>query len=144
GDTVADGLAGSNATLTRVNEIFKTDLSIRLELVANNDQIIYTNKNTDPYGTTLNSETQITLNTVIGAANYDVGHLFHKDQDGGNAGYVASVCIGARKGSAYSSAITPQGDHYDIDFVSHELGHQFGANHTWSFESEGTLVQAEP
>src|SRR5690606_3366234 len=144
GGTVADALAGINATLTRVNEIFETDLGIRLELVANNDQIIYTNKNTDPYGINLNSETQNTLNTVIGAANYDVGHLFHKDQDGGNAGYVASVCIDARKGSAYSSAITPQGDHYDIDFVSHELGHQFGANHTWSFESEGTLVQAEP
>lgn len=144
GGTVADALAGINATITRVNEIFETDLGIRLELIADNDKIIYTNKNTDPYGINLNLETQNTLNSVIGAANYDVGHLFHKDQNGGNAGYVGSVCIDSQKASAYSSAVTPQGDHYDIDFVSHELGHQFGANHTWSFESEGTLVQAEP
>lgn len=144
GGTIADALAGINATITRVNEIFESDLGISLELVANNDQVIYTNKNTDPYGISLNAEAQNTFNTVIGAANYDVGHLFHKDQNGGDAGYIASVCIDSGKGSAYSSAITPQGDHFDIDFVAHELGHQFGANHTWSFESEGTLVQAEP
>lgn len=144
GGTVADALAGINATLTRVNEIFESDLGIRLELVPNNDQIIYTNKNTDPYGINLNSENQNILNTIIGAANYDVGHLFHKEFNGGDAGFIASVCVDAIKGSAYSSAVTPQGDHFDIDFVAHELGHQFGANHTWSFESEGTLVQAEP
>lgn len=54
------------------------------------------------------------------------------------------MCIDSRKGSAYSSALVPQGDIFDLDFVAHEMGHQFGANHTWSFESEGTLVQAEP
>ncbi|HUH46616.1 MAG TPA: zinc-dependent metalloprotease family protein, partial [Arenibacter sp.] len=144
GGTVADALAGINATITRVNEIFETDLGISLELIPDNDKVIYTNKNTDPYGINLIAETQNTLNTVIGVANYDVGHLFHKEFNGGNAGYVGSVCIDSQKGSAYSSAVTPQGDNFDIDFVSHELGHQFGANHTWSFESEGTLVQAEP
>ncbi|MEG3657832.1 zinc-dependent metalloprotease family protein [Arenibacter palladensis] len=144
GGTVPDALAAINATITRVNEIFETDLGISLEIVANTDEVIYTDKDTDPYGTNLNSEVQNTLNTVIGAENYDVGHLFQKDQNGGNAGFIASVCIDSRKGSAYSSALIPQGDIFDLDFVAHEMGHQFGANHTWSFESEGTLVQAEP
>ncbi|MCM4173598.1 T9SS C-terminal target domain-containing protein [Arenibacter sp. TNZ] len=144
GGTVPDALAAINATVTRINEIFETDLGISLEIVANTDLVIYTNKDTDPYGSNLNSEIQNTLTTVIGAENYDVGHLFQKDENGGNAGFIASVCIDSRKGSAYSSALTPQGDIFDLDFVAHEMGHQFGANHTWSFESEGTLVQAEP
>src|SRR5690606_11483810 len=113
-------------------------------IVANTDQVIYTNKNTDPYWINLNAEVQNTLTTVIGPVNYDVGHLFQNDENGGNAGFIASVCIDSRKGSGYSSALVPQGDAFDLDFVAHEMGHQFGANHTWSFESEGTLVQAEP
>ncbi|MCR9226752.1 MAG: M12 family metallo-peptidase [Flavobacteriaceae bacterium] len=147
GGSVADALAGINATLTRVNEVFETDLGVTLELIPNNDQIIFTNSNTDPYGSSLNSEVQSTITSIIGEANYDVGHLFHKvdeGEDNGNAGFIASVCVDNRKGSAFSSANNPQGDVYDLDYVAHELGHQFGANHTWSFESEGTGVQAEP
>lgn len=144
GGTVADALAGINATITRINEVFESDLGISFEIVDGTDQVIFTNKDTDPYGINLNSEVQNTLNSIIGPANYDLGQLFHKDKNGGNAGFIASVCVDSRKGSAYSSAITPQGDIFDMDFVAHELGHQFGANHTWSFESEGTLIQAEP
>ncbi len=147
GGTVADALAGINATLTRVNEVFETDLSVTLELIPNNDEIIFTNPNTDPYGNSLNSEVQSTITSRIGEGNYDVGHLFHKvgkGLDNGNAGFIASVCVDNRKGSAFSAANNPQGEVYDLDYVAHELGHQFGANHTWSFESEGTGVQAEP
>ncbi|MDF0717615.1 zinc-dependent metalloprotease family protein [Muricauda sp. 334s03] len=147
GGTVEDALAGINATITRVNEVFETDLGVRLELIANNDEIIFTNATTDPYDDSLNSEVQSTITSIIGEENYDVGHLFHQVNEGldnGNAGFIASVCVDNRKGSAFSSAFNPQGDVYDIDYVAHELGHQFGANHTWSFESEGTGVQAEP
>ncbi|SHJ56281.1 Por secretion system C-terminal sorting domain-containing protein [Arenibacter nanhaiticus] len=144
GGTVASALGAINATLTRVNEIFETDLGISLELVANTDQVIYTDENTDPYGTNLNTEVQNTLTNVIGAQNYDVGHLFHKNENGGNAGFIGSVCVDNRKGSAYSAALEPEGDMFDLEYVAHELGHQFGANHSWSFESEGTLVQTEP
>ena len=76
--------------------------------------------------------------------NYDVGHLFHRDNDNGNAGGIGTVCNDVIKGGAFASALTPEGDRYDLDYVAHELGHQFGANHTWSFQSEGTGVQAEP
>ncbi len=144
GGTVADALAAINATLTRVNEVFHRDLGITLELVANNDAVIYTDPATDPYQANLNSEAQTTLNNLIGDLNYDVGHLFHEDTNGGNAGFIGSVCRTNQKGSAYSSALNPQGDLFDLDYVSHELGHQFGANHTWSFDSEGTGVQVEP
>ncbi|WP_243396904.1 reprolysin-like metallopeptidase [Flagellimonas pacifica] len=148
GGTVADALAAINATITRINEVFETDLGVTLELVANNDQVIFTNANTDPYNGNLNGQVQSTLTSTIGEANYDVGHLFHKvatsAQNNGNAGFIGSVCEDNKKGSAFASAETPQGDVFDIDFVAHELGHQFGANHTWSFESEGTGVQAEP
>ncbi|WP_235932423.1 reprolysin-like metallopeptidase [Flagellimonas sediminis] len=148
GGTVADALAGINATITRINEVFETDLSVTLELIANNDLLIFTNPATDPYGNNLNSEVQATITSIIGEANYDVGHLFHKvdnpEQNNGNAGFIGAVCVDNKKGSGFSASATPQGDVFDMDFVAHELGHQFGANHTWSFESEGTGVQAEP
>ncbi|MBO0331229.1 reprolysin-like metallopeptidase [[Muricauda] lutisoli] len=147
GGTVADALAGINATITRVNEVFETDLGVTLELIPNNDLIIFTDAVNDPYDNSLNAEVQATITSIIGEGNYDVGHLFHKvgeGEDNGNAGFVGAVCIDNRKGSAFSSAFNPQGDIFDIDYVAHELGHQFGANHTWSFESEGTGVQAEP
>ncbi|WP_158975379.1 reprolysin-like metallopeptidase [Cellulophaga sp. L1A9] len=144
GGTKADALAAINATLTRINMVFETDLGVTLELVANTDSVIYTSATTDPYTGNLNTQAQNTFTSVIGAANYDIGHLFNEDSNGGDAGFIGSVCKDAQKGSAYSSGTTPEGDLFDLDFVAHEMGHQLGANHTWSFESEGTQVQAEP
>ena len=144
GGTVMDAMAAINATITRVNEVMETDLGVRLELVANNDLVIFEDPDTDPYNGDLSAQVQQTLTDSIGEANYDVGHLFHRDNDSGFAGFIGAVCQDNQKGSGFSQANTPQGDFFDIDYVSHELGHQFGANHTWSFGSEGTGVQAEP
>ncbi len=144
GGTVNGALAAINATLTRVNEVMETDLGVHLELVANNDLVIFDDPDTDPYDGDLSAQVQQTLTSNIGEANYDVGHLFHEDNDSGFAGFIGAVCSDNQKGSGFSQALTPQGDVFDIDYVSHELGHQFGANHTWSFGSEGTGVQAEP
>ncbi len=144
GGTVADALGAINATITRINEVFEIDLGITLELIAEEDSIIFTNSSTDPYNGNLNNQVQNTLTTTLGEGKYDVGHLFHKDVDNGNAGFVGSVCVDNKKGSAYSSSMVPKGDIFDLEFVAHELGHQFGANHTWSYQSEGTQAQVEP
>ena len=144
GGTVADALAAINATLTRVNEVFERDMAVQLELVGVNDQVIYTDPNTDPFGGNLNAEVQNTLNTVLGAGAYDIGHLFHRASENGNAGGLGTVCNNGLKGAAFAATPTPEGDRFDLDFVAHEMGHQFGANHTWSFDTEGTGVQAEP
>lgn len=150
GGTVAGALAGINATLTRVNEIFETDMGITFELV-DATQLIYTNAATDPYSDSnnldnWNTELQNNLTATIGNASYDIGHLFGASGSGGNAGCIGCVCTDDLKGSAYTSPSNdiPEGDTFDLNFVIHEIGHQMGANHTWAFESEGTNVQSEP
>ncbi len=144
GGTVAQALAAINASMTRVNGVFEKDFAVRMVLIANNDLIIYTNAATDPYTTSYNSQLQSTLNSVIGSANYDVGHVFVRAANNGNAGCIGCVCVNATKGSGFTASTIPTGDTFDIDYVAHEIGHQFGANHTFSFNNEGSGVNMEP
>lgn len=153
GGTKALALAAINNTMTRVNGVFEKDFSARCVLIANTDAVIYTSASSDPYsnastgaGGAWNGELQSTLTSVIGEANYDVGHLFGASGGGGNAGCIGCVCVNNQKGSGYTSPADgiPSGDNFDIDYVAHELGHQFGANHTFTHSNEGTGVQMEP
>ncbi len=151
GGTVAGALAAMNATMTRVNGVFEKDFAVRMNIIANNSAVVYVNAATDPYSpasgmNNWNSQLQTTLTNVIGEANYDVGHLFGASGGGGNAGCIGCVCVNGQKGSGITSPAdgVPQGDTFDIDYVAHELGHQFGANHTFSVNVEGTGVNIEP
>ena len=152
GGTKALALAGMNNTLTRCNGIFETDFGLRLVLIATNDNVIYTSSTTDPYSdatsmSNWNSQLQSTLTSVIGEANYDIGHLLGATGGGGNAGCIGCVCINGQKGSGYTSPSSgiPAGDNFDIDYVAHEMGHQLGANHTYTHITEsGTGAQMEP
>ncbi|MDO5510617.1 MAG: zinc-dependent metalloprotease family protein [Weeksellaceae bacterium] len=150
GGTVAAALAAINATLARVNPIYENETALTMVLIENNDDVIYTNAATDPYSPASgmnqwNSQLQSTLTSVIGEANYDIGHLFGATGGGGNAGCIGCVCVNGQKGSGYTSPANgvPQGDLFDIDYVAHELGHQFGANHTFS-RREFTGANMEP
>ena len=145
GGTRALALAAMNASMTRVNGIFETDFNVTMVIIPNNDSVIYTNAATDPYTGNFNLELQSTLTNVIGEANYDIGHLFTLGSNNGNAGCIGCVCVNGRKGSGYSSHSTPEGDAFDVDLIAHEIGHQFGANHTWTHgRNEGTNTQVEP
>ena len=152
GGTKALALAAINNTMTRVNGVFEKDFGVRMVLIANTDAVIYTSASTDPYSAAAsmsqwNAQLQSTLTSVIGEANYDVGHLFGASGGGGNAGCIGCVCVNGQKGSGITSPADgiPSGDNFDIDYVAHELGHQFGANHTWTHGgNEGTGVQMEP
>ncbi|MES2774005.1 MAG: zinc-dependent metalloprotease family protein [Bacteroidota bacterium] len=147
-------LAAFNATLTRANGCYEKDLALHLNLIANTTSVIYYSPSSDPYSTTLsqwNLQLQQTLTSVIGSANYDIGHMFGRSGGGGNAGCIGCVCVNPTsnnslaKGSGITSPIDgiPEGDNFDIDYVVHEVGHQLGANHTFSMSSEGTGVNKE-
>jgi hypothetical protein len=123
-------LAQMNITMTRVNGIYERDLSITMQIIPNNDLIIYFGSTSaDPWSGEYNTKTQQVIDAAIGNANYDIGHNFNTS-GGGNAGCIGCVCTTGTKGRGYTGRPNPTGDAFDIDYVAHEMGHQFGANHT--------------
>jgi subtilisin-like proprotein convertase family protein len=118
-----------------------------MNIIANNTAVIFTDPATDPYTSigAWNGQLQTTLTNVIGEANYDIGHMFGSAGGGGSAGCIGCVCVNGIKGSAKTSPSNgvPMGDTFDIDYVAHEMGHQFGGNHTFSQSVEGSGVNVE-
>lgn len=133
GGTVALALAAINTTMNRVNGIYERELSVRLVLIGNETDIIYTDPIGDPYTNgdpdLMIEENQGNIDTEIGNANYDIGHVFGTNS-GGLAG--AGVCSTGGKARGVTGSGAPVGDPFDVDYVAHEMGHQFGANHTFN------------
>lgn len=130
-------LAAMNATLTRLNGVFEKDLSLHFNLVANNDAVIFVDSASPSYPYTASDEQnqagQTTITNLIGAANYDMGHIF--DREDGNGYAPGDICDDATKAMGWTASNFPEGDNFDIDYVAHEMGHQLGANHTFSYST---------
>lgn len=122
-------------TMNRVNGIYEKEISAKMVIIANNEDIIYTHPSSDPYtanynGYVLLSQNQSNVSSVIGNANYDIGHIF--STGGGGIASLASVCVNSEKAQGVTGSEEPYGDPYDVDYVAHEIGHQFGGNHTFN------------
>lgn len=131
GGTVADALAAQVTTMNRVNGIYETEMAITMVFIPNNNLIIYTNINNQPY-TSGNPDLEINQNqtnidAVIGPNNYDIGHVV--DAAGSGLAQLRSVCVSGEKAMGVTGQPSPIGDPFDVDYVAHEMGHQFGANH---------------
>ncbi|HEV8117793.1 MAG TPA: M12 family metallo-peptidase, partial [Thermoanaerobaculia bacterium] len=140
----ANVTAAKVTLMNRVVQIYEDDLSIHMNLVANNDLL-----NLDTWALAIGpngpcgsapcfSQSQVTgcasttrarfvIGQIIGASNYDVGHLGLGQPGGG----VANLGVVGRsnKAGGCTGIPTPVGDFYAVDYVAHEMGHQFSGNH---------------
>lgn len=131
--TKAAVLSAMVTSINRINGVYEREISVTMELVADNDQLIYLS-GTDPYtnsnGTLMQSENQTNIDNIIGTSKYDIGHVF--STGGGGVAEVACVCNNSVKARGVTGRSKPVGDPFDLDYVAHEIGHQFGAMHTFN------------
>lgn len=125
-------LAAMVVTVARVNSVYEVDMSLRMQLVANNENLVFvdTDNFTDNDAGALINESQTVINTAIGNGNYDIGHTV--STGGGGLAGLGVVCLTNQKARGITGSNAPVGDPYDIDYVAHEMGHQFGASHTFN------------
>ncbi len=140
GGTTASALEAVVATINRVDGIFASELAIRFQLVDDNDAVVFADPATDPFtgnddAGTLIDESQAQIDLLIGTENYDVGHTLSTGA-GGLAG-LGVVCREGGKAEGVTGSSRPEGDFFDVDYVAHELGHQFAADHTWNGSNGG-------
>ncbi|MFQ2099302.1 reprolysin-like metallopeptidase [Aeromonas sanarellii] len=140
GGTVEAGLGAITTLLNRVNEVYQRDVAAEFQLASGNDTIIFTDAATDPFfngddpsGSGLNDvdvnmQVQAVAQT-LGLGAFDIGHVVNTG--GGGLAGLGVLCTG-EKSAGMTGSPNPVGDAFFIDYVAHEIGHQFGAEHTFN------------
>ena len=139
------------AQLTIVNGHTERDFGARMVMI-DDDDIIYLDNDPftdmDPDASVLNNEAQTNITSDAGQDNFDIGHLIRITDGGGsygNAGGIGTVCNNSNKASGF----TARGNWDDLGVYSeimltHEFGHQMGANHTFTHMNDNNTAQMEP
>lgn len=138
GGNDVDVLSSINAVMNAVNAIYESEVSIRFILIGNNDDLFFTDPDTDGYSNTvpctMRGENVTVTNATIDEDDYDIGHVFGTSPGGGCA--AGSVACGANKANGASGlnvgAAPDQTSFGGFKLVSHEIGHQMSAAHSWS------------
>ncbi|QIH40003.1 T9SS type A sorting domain-containing protein [Flavobacterium sp. Sr18] len=124
-------IAGLVQLVTRLNCDWERDLSVRMKLVANQELLIFIETDNFTNGnmyTLIDESTQIT--PIIGNINFDIGLVL-----GTGGGGIASQ--GILQDNQKTRVVAEYGTEgitgaVFVNSITHEMGHFFGANHTYS------------
>ena len=148
-EKIAVVLSAMNATMTRLNGVYEKDLSLHYNLISETESLIFLDPATDPYAVGGGPDIANTgINTTLGATArtlYDLGHLIDK-KDANGAAYLGVICGSAsvQKAGGWTAHNVPVGATFDIDYVAHEMGHQMGAGHSYTFSTTQQSQKVEP
>jgi hypothetical protein len=147
--TIASVLSAMVTSMNRVNGIYEREVGVTMIMIGNNDLLVYLNPASDPFtannnGGQLLGQNQSNTTTVIGSANYDIGHIF--STGGGGVAFLGCVCSNTLKARGVTGSANPVGDPYDVDYVAHEMGHQFAGDHSFNrcSNTENDFTAYEP
>lgn len=145
----ANVLAAKVTLMNRVTQIYEDETSIRLVLINDTNKLnldtaakmtgangpcggaaCYTTSQASSCGSGTLTRTRQVIGLLVGASNFDIGHIGL----GNNGGGIASLGVvgGNNKAQGCTGMPTPTGDFYAVDYVAHEMGHQFAGNHTFN------------
>ena len=145
--TIAQALSCMTTSMNRINGVYNREFSVQMNFCSKEDTLIWPTatgsvNGADPFsaidanGTACLSANQTQCTNRVGAANYDVGHVF--TTGGGGISSLGVVCQNSSKAQSCTGSPTPVGDGYDIDYVAHEMGHEFGSEHTFNNNMDGS------
>ncbi|QGZ41927.1 metallopeptidase family M12-like protein [Pseudoduganella flava] len=145
----ANVTAAKVTLINRVTQIYEDETSIRLVLIDGNDALnlntaaqmtgtngpcggaaCFTADQAESCGSPTLSRNRIVTGLLVGASKFDIGHIALGTPGGG----VASLGVvgGNAKAQGCTGVETPEGDLFAVDYVAHEMGHQFSGNHTFN------------
>ncbi|UCE93167.1 MAG: proprotein convertase P-domain-containing protein [Flavobacteriaceae bacterium] len=139
-------MAALTTAITRVNAVLERDLAVRFELVADNDKLIFLRPQDDPFDNNfikpdvMLDQNQATCDKIIGKDNYDLGHVFSTT---GGVAKIGVICSDGLKAQGVSGSLEPDGDVFYYDVVTHEFGHQLGANHTFNGDEDSCGLEGQ-
>ncbi|MBX7221705.1 MAG: putative Ig domain-containing protein [Blastocatellia bacterium] len=142
GGTVAGGVNAITSSINLISAIFQREAAIRFVLIARENELVFTDPVTDGYtngnNNSLLTENQTKLDMLIGAANYDIGHIYATTGNGfSGVAQLSSVCVNGTKAMGASSTAEDPSSNIVVSGVAHEFAHQFSVTHSYNGTTGG-------
>lgn len=147
--TIGQALSAMTTTMNRVNGVYNRELSVQMNFTSLEDTLIWPTatgsiNGADPFASiNSNPSSCLTTNQTVcdtritgSGVAYDIGHVF--TTGAGGLAQLQVVCNSTQKAKGVTGSPSPVGDGYDIDYVAHEVGHEFGSNHTFNNNQDGS------
>lgn len=136
GGTVPAALSTLVTATNTLNSVLERDADVRLQLIANNNLLVFVDPNSDPYnnanmGTALLGQNEDVINNIVGLTSYDIGHVYTGPCNDVGGVVSGSVCF-AGKGRGVTCNWGTDVVGTTLSIAAHEMGHQFTAGHTFN------------